>query len=110
MISSLRQAGDTARSIGVQFVLNFFFAWMVIYLPLLLAKEIGFSWDKIGFIFTIMLLPFLLFELPAGILGDRKLGEKELLVFGFVVMFISTLAIPLLSVPAFWSWALLLFV
>lgn len=108
-IRSLWRGGDKARIIGVQFILNFFYAWMVIYLPLLLNKEIGFGWDKIGFIFIIMLLPFLLFELPAGILSDKKMGEKELLIFGFILMFISTSIIPMLAAPIFWIWAAILF-
>jgi MFS family permease len=108
-IRFLRSGGDKARIIGVQFILNFFYAWMVIYLPLLLSKEMGFGWDKIGFIFIIMLLPFLLFELPAGILSDKKIGEKELIIAGFIVMFLATLVIPLLRAPIFLIWAAVLF-
>lgn len=106
---SLLRGGDKARIIMVQFMLNFFYAWMVIYLPLLLSKEIGFGWDKIGLIFTIMLLPFLLLELPAGIISDKKIGEKELLIAGFIIMFLATSAIPFLGAPLFWAWALILF-
>jgi len=106
---SLWRGGDKARIIIIQFILNFFYAWMVIYLPLLLSKEIGFGWDKIGFIFMIMLLPFLLFELPAGFLADKKFGEKEILAIGFVIMFMATMTIPMLSVPSFWLWAIILF-
>jgi MFS family permease len=82
---------------------------MIIYLPLLLSSEIGFGWDKIGVMFTIMLLPFLIFELPAGLLGDKKFGEKEILVLGFLIMFFATLVIPTISSPIFWLWALVLF-
>jgi len=108
-IRSLWKGGDESRIIGVQFVLNFFYSWMVIYLPLLLIREIGFGWDKIGLIFTIMLLPFLLFELPAGFLADKKYGEKEILVIGFLIMFLATSLIPILSTPTFWIWATVLF-
>ena len=109
IIRSLWSGGDRARIIGAQFALNFFYAWMVIYLPLLLNQEIGFGWDKIGFIFMIMLSPFLLFELPAGILSDKKIGEKEFLIAGFLIMFATTFIIPLLSAPVFWIWAAVLF-
>lgn len=108
-LMSLRKGGDKARVIGAQFMLYFFYAWMIIYLPLLLNREIGFSWDDIGFILSIMLLPFVIFQLPTGFLADKKLGEKELLITGFIIMFISTLAMPMLSMPAFWLWALVLF-
>jgi predicted MFS family arabinose efflux permease len=106
---SLFRGGDSARIIGTQFILNFFYAWMIIYLPLLLSKEIGFGWDKIGFLFVFMLLPFVIFQLPAGFLADKKLGEKEILITGFIIMAVATSAIPLLKIPTFWIWAAVLF-
>jgi hypothetical protein len=109
ILGSLSGKRDQVKIIGVQFILNFFYSWMIIYLPLLLSSEIGFGWDKIGVMFTIMLLPFLIFELPAGLLGDKKFGEKEILVLGFLIMFFATLVIPTISSPIFWLWALVLF-
>ena len=108
-LRSLRNGGDQARIIGVQFMLNFFYAWMMIYLPLLLNKQMGFSWPKIGVMFVIMLLPFLLIELPAGILSDRRFGEKEILTIGFLIMFLATLVIPFLTTTSFIIWSLVLF-
>ena len=105
----LLAGGDTARVFIIQFILNFFYAWMLIYLPLVLNTEIGFGWDKIGVLFTIMLLPFIIFELPAGFLADRKFGEKELLVFGLIVMTVATIFIPFLHTASFLLWAILLF-
>lgn len=105
----LCQGGDQTRIIGSQFMLNFFYSWMMIYLPLLLIKEIGFGWEKVGLIFTIMLLPFLFFELPAGILSDKKIGEKELLITGFIVMSLATFIIPMLHTLSFLIWAGVLF-
>lgn len=79
------------RILFLSFLLHFFFVWMVIYLPLLLTKDLGIPWDKTGILFTAMLLPFILFQYPAGIIADRKLGEKELLVFGFLVAGLATI-------------------
>ena len=109
-IRSLWKGRDKARVIGIQFILNFFYSWMVIYLPLLLNKEVGLGWDKIGFMFVIMLLPFLLFELPAGILSDKKIGEKEILIGGILIMSFATFLIPTISSSVFWIWATILFV
>lgn len=109
-VKFLAKHKDHAKIIGSQFILNFFYSWMVIYMPLLLSKEMGFEWKEMGLLFTIMLLPFLLFELPAGIIGDKKTGEKEIMIFGFLTMFFSTLLIPNLNLPIFWLWALVLFV
>ncbi len=108
-LRSIKTISDETRIIGAQFVLNFFYAWMVIYLPLLLTKEIGFGWDKIGIIFTIMLLPFLLFEWPVGLIGDHKLGEKEFLIAGFIIIAATTAVIPILGQASFIIWALVLF-
>lgn len=101
--------GDTSRIFGIQFILNFFYAWMLIYMPLVLNLEIGFGWEKIGILFTIMLLPFLLFELPVGYLADKKFGEKEILVIGICIMSLATFFIQFLNTPNFILWAIILF-
>lgn len=96
------------RSITVlNFVLQFFYAWMIIYTPLYLHEHIGFSWENIGVIFTIMLLPFILFELPLGKRSDTH-GEKNLLIFGLMIMGIATLFLPTLPKNLI-IWAMFLF-
>lgn len=93
-----------------QFILQLFYAFMIVYTPLYLQKYIGFSWSEIGIIFTIMLLPFILFELPVGELSDSKYGEKEFMTIGFVIMGLSTLFISFITVKIFWMWAVILFI
>lgn len=93
----------------VRFFLHFFYAWMIIYTPIYLHKHIGFDWQTIGLIFTIMLLPFILFQLPLGKLADRKLGEKEILNCGIVIISLSTIALFFLNSSIFWVWAIFLF-
>ena len=78
-------------------------------MPLLLNKEMGFGWDKIGLMFTIMLLPFLLFN-GQLVFGRQKTGEKEILTIGFIIMAVATFLIPIISAPIFWIWAVVLFV
>lgn len=109
-IKYLKKEPDKVKIIGAQFSLQFYFAWMLVYLPLMLASEIGFGWDKIGIILMIMLVPYLLFELPAGLLGDHKFGEKEILTTGFIIMAVSTAIIPFIRLPMFGVWASILFV
>lgn len=89
-------------------VLEFFFALMVIYMPVYLYEVIGFDWREIGIIFIIMLLPFVLFEWPAGELADRKYGEKEIMSLGFLLLGLSALIMPLLG-KTFLIWAGVLF-
>lgn len=90
-------------------ILQFFFAWMIIYSPIYLHEHIGFSWDKIGVIFGIMLLPFVILDFPLGKLSD-KIGEKKMLLIGFLIMSLSVLIIPFITQPIIWIWALILFI
>ncbi len=91
------------------FLLYFFYSWMVIYMPLYLNKHIGFDWPTIGLIFTVMLIPFVLVELPLGRLADKKMGEKELLSAGFILIAISTGIISFVTSGSIWVWMLILF-
>ncbi len=75
---------------SANFILHFFYSWMVLFSPLYLHNELGISWVQIGIMFTIMLLPFALFEYPLGKIADKKIGEKELLIGGFLLMSAST--------------------
>jgi MFS family permease len=90
-------------------VLQIFYGFMAIYMPLYLHLIIGFSWPVIGVMFTIMFLPFILFEIPVGILADKKWGEKEIMIIGLVITALSTFLIPLITVPSFALWSAVLF-
>ena len=78
-------------------------------MPLYLYRHIGFDWGTIGIIFAIMLLPFVLFELPLGRIADKKLGEKEILITGLCIIALSTASIPLIDTPHVLLWTALLF-
>ncbi|MDE2399957.1 MAG: MFS transporter [Patescibacteria group bacterium] len=91
-----------------EFLLCFFYSWMIIYMPIYLHQYIGFGWQNIGFIFTIMLIPFVLVDYPLGRLSD-KIGEKKLLIFGFSMVSLSTIAIFFLKTQSIFIWALVLF-
>ncbi|KKQ35729.1 MAG: hypothetical protein US50_C0006G0002 [Candidatus Nomurabacteria bacterium GW2011_GWB1_37_5] len=69
---------DIRKIYLANFMLQFFYSWMVVYMPIYLNQHLGFSWDKIGIIFMIMLLPFVLIEYPLGKISDR-IGEKKIL-------------------------------
>lgn len=92
----------------INFILKFFYAWMIIYTPIYLNEYLGFGWDKIAVIFTFMLLPFVIFQFPAGAWSD-KIGEKKMLALGFAVAAVSTAAIPLVGNASLWLWAAVLF-
>ncbi|HEX7586650.1 MAG TPA: MFS transporter, partial [Patescibacteria group bacterium] len=92
----------------ISFVLEFFFALMVIYVPLYLL-DIGFSWEKIGIIFTIMLIPFVLLQYPAGFLADKKIGEKEMIISALLIMAAATLSIYFIQSLSILVWGIALF-
>jgi len=93
-----------------QFLLRFYFFWMMVYLPIYLHKNIGFSWPEIGVILFVMLLPYMFIEFPAGIIADKWLGEKELLLTGFFITIISTAFLSFLTVKSIFVWGGILFV
>ena len=90
-------------------LLSFFFTLMVIYTPIYLHEHLGFAWSRLGVMFSIMLLPFLFLEAPLGRIADKVLGEKELLVAGFIIMAIATAGLTLVGPASFIVIALLLF-
>jgi len=90
-------------------LLQFFYVWMVIYTPIYLNKNMGFGWDKIGIIFTIMLLPFVVLQIPLGKLSD-KIGEKKILKIGFILIIISTITLYFIDSKNIIIWGIILFV
>jgi MFS family permease len=96
------------RAYIINFLLQFFYCWMVIYTPIYLYNNIGFSWKEIGIIFAIMLLPFILIPFHIGKYGD-KVGERKMLMFGFTIVALSTLLLFFIESHIVWLWALLLF-
>lgn len=91
-----------------QFIMRLFFAWMVIYTPIYLHEQIGFEWSAIGIIFTIMLLPYLLVEWPAGKIADSRFGEKEMLTLGFIIAAFATVFISIVTEANLILWAIIL--
>ena len=92
----------------ISFILEFFYAIMIVYAPLYLL-DMGFSWEQIGLAFTLMLVPFVLLQYPVGILADKKMGERELLVVSILIMSLSTLAFYFFSSKIILFWAIMLF-
>lgn len=96
--------------ITVQFLLNFFYAWMVIYTPLYLHQNIGIPMkDILTFIIPVALIPFVAFQALLGKIADSKLGEKEILVTGLFVMAASTGFLSFITTSSVFMWALILF-
>ena len=79
-------------------VLQFFFHLAPLYIPLYLHTVLGIPWGELGWVFAVMLLPFVFIEYPAGYIADRWLGDKELLIAGFVITGIAFGALGFVTV------------
>lgn len=93
---------------SISWLLEFFYIIMIVYSPLLL-RSFGYDWTDIGYIFTIMLIPFVLLQYPLGVLADKKWGEKELLFVSIVLMGVATALVAIAGAHSLWFWGLLLF-
>jgi len=91
-------------------LLSFFYCWMVIYMPIYLKQYIGFNWTEIGIIFSIALLPFIIFQIPIGKIEDKHHDEKTILIFGFLIMSLSVALMPFIVEKSFVFWAVILFI
>jgi MFS family permease len=94
----------------INFILQFFYVWMVVYMPIYLYEHIGFGWNQIGVIFTIMLAPFIIFGLPIGILVDKyHIKKRTLLYIGIAIISISTFSISFITTKDIALWSIVLF-
>lgn len=96
------------RIYAISVVLEFFYALMVVYTPLYLLDR-GLGWDSIGIIFTIMLIPFVILQYPAGVLADKKIGEKEMIIAALIIMAISTISVFFIRANSILVWGAVLF-
>jgi MFS family permease len=99
---------DLYSTVMSSFILNFFYSWMIIYIPLHLF-DIGFSLSEVTLIISISLIPFVLIQSIAGKLADAKYGEKEMLIFGFIVLSIFTAFISFIDTNNISIWIAVLF-
>ncbi len=68
------------------FMLQIFYMWMIVYVPIYLTQNLGLTWDSIGLIFSVMLTAFVILDYPLGRLADKLGSEKELAAIGFLIM------------------------
>lgn len=109
LIKKVRKRKNILRIYWISFALDFFYALAIIYTPIYLL-DLGFSWANIGWIFTAMLLPFVLLQYPVGILADKKMGEKELIIVSlFFLAFFTGVIYFIGSSTSILIWALVLF-
>ena len=93
----------------ISFLLQLFYSSAVIYIPFHLLNNLGMDYQVLGPIFSLMLVPFLIIEIPAGIMADKYWGEKEMLITGLLIVSASLFFFYYIDQPIAWLWALVLF-
>ncbi|PIR86492.1 hypothetical protein COU13_00595 [Candidatus Kaiserbacteria bacterium CG10_big_fil_rev_8_21_14_0_10_43_70] len=109
MIATFTESKDTRNVFVSHFLLRIFYAIMVVYAPIYLINYAGFSFSEMGIILSIAMLAFILFEIPAGRIGDKYLGEKEIMVLGLIILSVSTFMIAQITEQPLLVWAMVLF-
>lgn len=92
----LRDRDLAAVTFG-HFLLYSFYIWVSLYIPFYLHTVLGIPWSDLGWIFSIMLIPYALIEYPAGWVADRFIGDKELMLAGFLIAGGALASISLLT-------------
>jgi fucose permease len=100
---------DLYNAISINGVLRVFYSWMIIYTPIYLTSVIGFTISETALIIGLALIPFLIITNPLGYVADKVLGEKEIMVCGFIVISVSTMLMMVTEVKDFWIWVAILF-
>ncbi len=91
-------------------ILQIFFSWTMIYIPLYLITVAGLSIAEVGFVISAGLLSYSIFEYPIGIIADKYFGEQEMMTIGFVILAITTSCIGFMMSAPLVAWMILMFV
>lgn len=90
-------------------LLQIFFFFMVAYAPLYLATEIKLSWQQIGIILFGGQLAYTFFEYPIGKISDKLIGEKEMMMVGFLILASTSAILSFIDTNAIWPWIFAMF-
>jgi MFS family permease len=102
---------DLRMTFSVNFILRFFYSWMVIYFPIFLTKTIGFSISQATLIISIALISFIILQIPTGRISDKYLGEKEIMTIGLIILGLATVSMSFFTdINSLAFWATILFI
>jgi len=99
---------DMRHVFKLQFLLYLFYSIMAVYTPIYLYEYVGLSLGEMGIVFAIMLAPFFLLEILIGKFEDVR-GEKGVLMYGFLILAVTTAALSLISTSSIVIWTVALF-
>lgn len=101
---------DVRNVFCAHFLLQLFFAFMVIYAPVYLSTVLKFNWEQIGQILFVGLMAYVFFEYLIGYIADEYIGEKEMMAFGFAIMSISVSWFVFLDSETVLAWMIAMFI
>lgn len=110
MVRDAASNTDIRVVLSAQFLLQFFYTWAIIYIPLYLATVVSFDWVTISQIIAVGLLAFVIFEYPIGLIADRHWGEKEMMAIGFVILAVTMASASFMVGFGVLAWMLLMFI
>jgi len=79
------------------FLLYLFYIWAPLYVPIYLHSVLAIPWSELGWMFSLMLIPYALVEYPAGWVADRFLGDMKPMLAGFLIAGLALASFSLLS-------------
>jgi len=83
-LSCIMHDRDLAAVTFGHLLLYLFYIWAPLYAPIYFHDVLGIPWSTLGWMFSIMLIPYLVIQYPAGWVADKILGDKELMFVGFI--------------------------
>lgn len=93
----------------INFILQFFYVWMVIYTPIYLTEHIGFTWNSLSIIFTVMLIPFVVMPISISrAITKFNLHKTKLIIIGTLIMSTATILVAFNHTNNIVLWAVLL--
>lgn len=105
----LAHSPDLRNTFWVEFLLRLFYSLMIVYTPLYLHENFGIPFESMGIMFAIMIVPFLLLEVPIGRLADVRWGERYVLITGFLIASVTTITLAFITTADVVVWTAALF-
>jgi len=113
MIQAFRAAWankNIRAALIAEFIVQCFYAVMIIYSPLYLAT-IGISLTVyLSFILPFALIPLVVLPYELGYLADTRIGEKELMIGGLLILAVTTFLCVIVTIPDPILWVVILLV
>lgn len=112
MISAFKSAWknkDLRAAVVASLLVESFYSLMIIYSPIYLSGLGVPLHVYLLYILPIALTPLVLFPYEIGILADKKIGEKELMIIGMLILSLSLFLMVTIETNSVTMWTLVLF-